>query len=75
MFTPKYYIDLNDCAQVKEFVRVAQTKTCEVILVGGRYQVDGKSVLGIFSLDLSRPVGLIVMDEDYTAFMPFIVNY
>jgi hypothetical protein len=44
------------------------------VLKSGRYVVDAKSILGIFSLDLSRPVELEVEDGDYALFEPFRIN-
>lgn len=70
----KYYIDLNNCTRVKEFVSVAQAKICDVTLKSGRYNVDGKSIMGIFSLDLSQPVELIVADNDYSSFTLFMIK-
>lgn len=40
---------------VKNFVRYAEQQNFEVDLVSGRYVIDGKSIMGIFSLDLSKP--------------------
>lgn len=63
------YIDLSLVSKVKNFVNVAQSKTDEVILKSGRWVVDGKSILGIFSLDLSKPIELVT--EDYEGFEQF----
>ena len=40
---------------VKKFVRYAEQQSFEIDLVIGRYVIDGKSIMGIFSLDLSTP--------------------
>ena len=71
-----YYVNLNEFNSVKKFVAVAQSKLCTVALESndGKWKVDGKSILGIFSLDLSRPVRLYVEDEDYAAFDQFRIN-
>ena len=63
------YIDLSLVSKVKNFVEVAQSKTHEVILKSDRCVVDGKSILGIFSLDLSKPIELVT--EDYERFEQF----
>lgn len=62
-------IDLSMVSKVKDFVEVSQSKTGEVILKSGRWVVDGKSILGIFSLDLSKPIELVT--EDYVGFEKF----
>lgn len=46
---------IND---VKEFSSAANNAKCTVSLISGRYTVDGKSIMGIFSLDLSKPIEL-----------------
>jgi phosphotransferase system HPr-like phosphotransfer protein len=51
-------VRISDVTQVKEFVNLAGTCTAELDLVEGRYQVDAKSIMGIFSLDLSKPLVL-----------------
>ena len=47
------YIDLNTVARVKDFVQVAQSFSEEITLRSGKYVVDAKSILGIFSIDNS----------------------
>lgn len=69
-----YYVDLSKFESVKRFVTVSQSKSCFVLLRSGKYVVDAKSVLGIFSLDLSHPVILEVEDGDYAAFDAFRIN-
>ena len=49
-------ISLEMAQKVKEFVAVTQSFPHEVLLKSGKYVVDAKSILGIFSLDLSKPV-------------------
>ncbi|HEY8444405.1 MAG TPA: HPr family phosphocarrier protein [Clostridia bacterium] len=47
---------------VKEFVNIVSKYTVEADLKSGRYTVDAKSLLGIFSLDLSKPITLEIHD-------------
>ncbi len=49
-------ISLEKAQWVKEFVTVTQECAYEILLKSGKYVVDAKSILGIFSLDLSLPV-------------------
>lgn len=42
-------------SKVNKFVRLASSVTTSVDVVSGRYRVDGKSIMGLFSLDLSVP--------------------
>ena len=50
--------------QVKQFVNIIARYNCEIDLRSGRHVVDAKSILGIFSLDLSRPLTLEIQGED-----------
>ena len=50
--------------RVKEFVSVTQNYACEILLKSGKYVVDAKSILGIFSLDLSQPITVEVYDDN-----------
>ena len=57
-------ISLEKAQNVKEFVSITQECACEIVLKSGKYVVDAKSILGIFSLDLSKPVTVeIYCDE------------
>ena len=49
-------ISLEYAQRVKEFVAVTQSYPYEIVLKSGKYVVDAKSILGIFSLDLSPPL-------------------
>lgn len=57
-------ISLEMAQKVKEFVAVTQEQECEILLKSGKYVVDAKSILGIFSLDLSKPLTVEVYCDD-----------
>lgn len=57
-------IRLSLAENVKAFVNVVSRFDYEMDLQSGRHVVDAKSILGIFSLDLSKPVTLIVHCDD-----------
>ena len=52
---------LND---VKEFVNIVMKYDFDIDLVSGRYAIDAKSIMGIFSLDLSKPIQLNAHTDD-----------
>lgn len=58
----KFEVTLNTCNKVKNFANAALrcegTVTAKSRLNGILYVVDGKSLLGLFSLDLSRPISI-----------------
>ena len=47
---------LNSITDVKNFVNIVNKYDFEVDLTSGRYVVDAKSIMGIFSLDLGKPI-------------------
>ena len=51
-------ISLNSIDKVKAFVNEIRKFDCAFDLVSGRYVIDAKSIMGIFSLDLSKPIDL-----------------
>ena len=57
-------ISLNSIDKVKSFVNDLAKFDSDFDLVSGRYVIDAKSIMGIFSLDLSRPIDLNIHTEE-----------
>lgn len=57
-------ISLNSIDKVKAFVNEISKFDCDFDLVSGRYVIDAKSIMGIFSLDLTKPIDLNIHSED-----------
>lgn len=57
-------ISLNSIDKVKSFVNEIKKFDYDFDLVSGRYVIDAKSIMGIFSLDLSKPIDLNIHAED-----------
>ena len=57
-------IKLNTIEDVRDFVNVVASTDIDIDLSSGRYIVDGKSIMGIFSLDLLNPVTLTAHSDD-----------
>lgn len=53
-------ISLNSIGKVKSFVNAITQFDFDFDLISGRYVIDAKSIMGIFSLDLSKPIDLNV---------------
>lgn len=51
-----YELSLNSINSVKRFVELASQESCEIDVLCGRYVVDAKSIMALFSIDLNRPV-------------------
>ena len=60
---------LESINDVKEFVNTVARYDFEVDLVSGRYAVDAKSIMGIFSLDLSKPIQMNIHANDCSEFL------
>lgn len=63
---------IND---VKEFVNIVMKYDFDIDLVSGRYAIDAKSIMGIFSLDLSKPIQLNAHTDDADNFLKEIEKF
>lgn len=68
-------IKLDAITDVKEFVNAVTLCDYDVDLVSGRYAIDAKSIMGIFSLDLSQPVDVVVHTDECGAFLERISRF
>ena len=73
------HISLNSIDKVKAFVNDITKFDNDFDLVSGRYVIDAKSIMGIFSLDLSKPIELNIHsegneDEILSVLQPYIVD-
>ena len=71
-------ISLNSIDKVKSFVNDISRFDYDFDLVSGRYVIDAKSIIGIFSLDLSKPIELNIhaaedADDVICVLKPYIV--
>ena len=81
--TKNYYyktvqISLNSIDKVKSFVNAITQYEYDFDLISGRYVIDAKSIMGIFSLDLSKPIDLAIhaennMDEIMETLKPYLI--
>jgi phosphotransferase system HPr-like phosphotransfer protein len=56
-------LSLNSIEKVKHLVNIISKYEGDFDLVSGRYVIDAKSIMGIFSLDLSKPIDLNIHDD------------
>lgn len=69
-------ISLNSIDKVKSFVNAISKYDVDFDLVSGRYVIDAKSIMGIFSLDLSKPIDLnIHAEQDVDEIMEALKQY
>lgn len=71
----KTTIFLQAINDVKDFVAIVTNYDFDIDLVSGRYAVDAKSIMGIFSLDLSKPIQLNAHTDDADEFLEEIDKF
>ncbi len=69
---------LRSIENIKEFVQIVERCPYDVDLVSGRYVIDAKSIMGIFSLDITKPLTANIhcesCDDLLKELTPFIVR-
>ena len=69
-------ISLNSIDKVKAFVNTVTQFDYDFDLISGRYTIDAKSIMGIFSLDLSKPIDLAIhVDSDEADILEALAPY
>ena len=70
-----FNIILKSINDVKAFVNIVNKYDFDVDLTSGRYVVDAKSIMGIFSLDLGKPIKVEVQSDDCEKFCEEIKSF
>jgi len=68
-------ISLNTINDVKVFVNIVAKYDFDVDLISGRYAIDAKSIMGIFSLDLTKPIKMEIHSDNCDAFLKEIDQF
>lgn len=73
----KHEIDIkfNSISEVKDFVDIVAGFNYDIDLMSGRYIIDAKSIMGIFSLNLNKPIKLAAYTEDPSQLKEAIKQY
>ena len=66
---------LKSINDVKDFVNIVSKYSYDVDLTSGRYVVDAKSIMGIFSLDLSKPIKVEIHTDDCPEFLEALAPF
>lgn len=61
----KKKIHINTIDDIKRFNQAVISADCDVDLTHGRYTVDAKSLMGIMTLDLTKPVGIVFHTNNF----------
>jgi phosphotransferase system HPr-like phosphotransfer protein len=70
-----FNIVLKSINDVKDFVNIVNRYDFDVDLSSGRYVVDAKSIMGIFSLDLSKPIKVELHGDNCGKFCDELKNF
>lgn len=68
-------IKITEISDVKDFVNIVTRCPYDVDIISGRYAIDAKSIMGIFSLDLSKELELKVHNDDCGEFLDEISRF
>lgn len=68
-------IRIDTIADVKKFCSIVIGCECDVDIVSGRYAIDAKSIMGIFSLDLSKDLELRIHSDNCGEFLDEIKEF
>ena len=68
-------VNINTINDVKNFVSIVSRCDYDVDIVSGRYAIDAKSIMGIFSLDLSKDLELKIHSYDCADFLDDIKDF
>ncbi|MBN1623650.1 MAG: HPr family phosphocarrier protein [Clostridia bacterium] len=71
----EFDIKFNSISEVKDFVDIVAGFNYDIDLVSGRYVIDAKSIMGIFSLDLNKPIKLVAYSENVDALKEAVSQY
>lgn len=70
-----FNLSLNCINDVKDFVNIVTKYDYDIDLTSGRYVVDAKSIMGIFSLDLSKPIKAEIHSDDCDKFIEDVKRF
>jgi phosphotransferase system HPr-like phosphotransfer protein len=70
-------VTLSSINDVKQFVNAACLQPFDIDIISGRYIIDAKSIMGIFSIDLTKPIRVEVhgTEEDSEAFVESVRQF
>lgn len=68
-------ININTINDVKAFVNIVTKYDYDVDIISGRYAIDAKSIMGIFSLDLSKELELKIHSDNCDDFLDEVKSF
>lgn len=71
MLDDTYWIDISSIQKAKKFNEIALKYEEDIDVIKDRYIIDAKSILGIFSLDISQPLMIRIHSDDNAVLAKF----
>ncbi len=71
----EFNVKITTIDDVKKFVSTVMTFDYDIDLVSGRYAIDAKSIMGIFSVDLSKELKLVAHTDDDSELRSALADY
>ena len=71
----KINIKLETLKEIENFINIAKKYDFDIDFISGKYVIDGKSLMGILSLDLSKPVEIHIHSDNAQKFIYEIKEY
>ena len=74
----EFIVNLNSINKIKEFSKDVSMFEADIDVKSGRYLIDAKSIMGLFSLDLSKPIRILIHsnnDSELERFAATMKNY
>lgn len=68
----KVTVYLNDFMKAKNFTQIVSGFSSDIDIVRNRYVIDAKSIIGIYTLDLSKPVDVVLHSDDQEEINKFV---
>jgi len=62
----EFKVRIETIEDVKKFVSTVMAFDFDIDLISGRYAIDAKSIMGIFSIDLSKELKMVAHTDDTT---------
>lgn len=71
----KKVVRINTMEEANQFNKICSSFDCDMDLAKGKYYVDAKSIMGIFSLDLSEPLELVADTDEEEKIEEMFVDF
>ncbi len=68
-------IDIDDIFKIRTFVNISSKYDFDIKLSSDNYYVSAKSIIGIFTLDITKPIKITIYTDDYEDYLYQIKDF